>query len=390
MAAMNRIRMVQSRFFPILAIVLVAGCSRSSADDEIILRDGSVRRGELSACTADACTLGGASIARPAIVLIGLDGRTRAPKIPDPLHDELQLTDETIVPATMTAVDAATVVTDKARYPRERVAWIYLAPKLPAGAQGAPSSSSSATQAKSSVTYEWAGTIKAENKYDGREGQYKWQASYTVKFLEVDGHGSVSGAAGESYDTSEFIPSAFAYSISADETLDKHVYDPGSVTMSGNASGEIAAAAAKQKNVLRGELVRFDGAAAAGAPPATSFDSDSVYYRINYPPAPGWFEISVSFAGFKNNDNGSDKDWRALYQGIARGGQAAPFFADPDADFIHWVPAWMPEGTVVIGRLASPDQSDVQGSATFPRQGAGDAQDREQITLTWEFRRTRQ
>jgi hypothetical protein len=378
--------MLQSRFFQILAIVLVAGCSRSTADDEIILRDGSVKRGELSACTADACTLGGAGIARPTIVLIGLNGSRRAPKIRDPLHDEVQLTDETIVAATMTTVDAATVVTDKASYPRDRVAWIYLAPKLLAGAQGA--SSSSGTESKSGVTYEWAGTIKAENKYDGREGHYEWQASYTVKFLEVDGHGSVSGAAGKSYDTSEFIPSAFAYSISADETLDKHAYDPGSVTMSGNASDEIVAAVAKQKNVLRGELIRFDGAAAAGAPPATSFDSDSVYYRINYPPGPGWFEISITFAGFKDNGSGSDKDWRALYQGIARGGQQPPFFADPDADFIHWVPAWMPEGTVVIGRLASPDQSDVEGSATFPRQGPGDAQDREQITLTWEFRRT--
>jgi hypothetical protein len=385
---MNRVRMVQSRLFAILAIALVAGCSRSTADDEIILRDGSVKRGELAACSADACTLGGASIARPAILLIGLNGSTRAPAIRDPLHDEVQLTDETIVPATMTTVDAATVVTDKASYPRDRVAWIYLAPKLAAGAQGA--SSSSGTEGKSGATYAWAGTIKVANKYDGREGHYQWQASYTVRFLEADGHGSVSGAAGESYDTSEFVPSAFAYSISADETLDKHIYDPGSVTMSGNASGEIGAAAAKEKNVLRGELIRFGGAAAAGAPPPTSFDSEDVYYRINYPPAPGWFEISITFAGFKNNDNGSDKDWRALYQGIARGGREPPFFADADADFIHWVPAWMPEGTVVIGRLASPEQSDVQGSASFPRQGAGDAQDREQITLSWDFRRTRQ
>src|SRR5882672_8809075 len=64
-AGMNRARIVQSRFFPILAIVLVAGCGRSAAADEIILRDGSVKRGELSACTTDACTLSGASIVRP-------------------------------------------------------------------------------------------------------------------------------------------------------------------------------------------------------------------------------------------------------------------------------------------------------------------------------------
>ena len=172
--------------------------------------------------------------------------------------------------------------------------------------------------------------------------------------------------------------------------MDKHVYDPGSVTMSGNANGEIPAAVAKQKNVLRGELIRFDGAPAAGTPPPTSFDSDNVYYRINYPPGPGWFEISITFSGFKDNNTGSDRDWRALYQGIARGGQEPPFFAEADADFIHWVPAWMPEGTVVIGRLNSPDQTDVHGSATFPRQGPGDSNDREQVTVSWEFQRKRQ
>jgi hypothetical protein len=372
-------------FFLALTIGMVAGCGRSPADDMVIERDGKVVRGDLAGCAGDSCTMNGTPVARATIVLIGLHGNQKSPKIRDPLRDELQLVDESIVAATMTSVDSAAVVTDKDSYPRERVAWIYLAPKPPAGAQGAPASSGADVQP--GITYEWTGTINVGNKYEGREGQYKWQASYTLTFVEVDAHASVTDAAGKSYDTNAFIPSAFAYSISADETLDKHVYNPGSVTMSGNASGEITAAVAKQKNVLRGELIRFDGAAAAGTPPPTSFDSDDVYYRVNYPPGPGWFEISITFAGFKGRDNGSDKEWRALYQGIARGGQAALAFADPDADFINWVPAWMPEGTVVIGRLNSPDQTDVHGSATFPRKTYSDPQDREQVTVSWEFRR---
>jgi hypothetical protein len=371
----------------ILALVAVAGCGRSTVSDQVILRDGGAKRGELSACDKYACTLSGTRISRPTIVLIGLNGAKRTPKIRDALHDEVQLTDESILAEEMTGIDDTNVVTEQGTYPRERVAWIYLAPGASAGAAGAPSKTGA-----DSVSYEWSGTIGVQNQYDGREGYYQWQAVYTVTFLEA-GSGSVAaGEAGRAFHRVDIVPVGFAYEIQADENLDKHTYSPGSVTLSGHASGQLTAEETKQRNVLRGQIIRIEEHPPAGTPPGTSVESESEYYRylsnINPLPAPGWFTLSIGFTGFINNY--SFAKLRALYSGIQRGGKAPPFFEDLDHDFVHWVPAMMLDRVTVIGRLDDADQGEVHGSTSFLRQGPGDAQDREQIKLTWQFQRKRQ
>lgn len=66
-----------------------------------------------------------------------------------------------------------------------------------------------------------------------------------------------------------------------------------------------------------------------------------------------------------------------------------PFFDDPDEDFVHWVPEWMPEGMNVIGRLDEPDQAEVRGGFSLPAVYPSGPQDAGLITIEWSFTRTR-
>lgn len=119
-------------------LMALAGCGDNSGDDLLTRRDGSTLKGKLESCTGDGCILSGTFTPRGVVQSIRL-GQQKAQDLKDPRHDEIQLTDASVHAETMIGVDAAKVTTNQQTYPRERVAWIYLAPR-PAGGPKPPSS----------------------------------------------------------------------------------------------------------------------------------------------------------------------------------------------------------------------------------------------------------
>jgi hypothetical protein len=118
-------------------LALAAGVAPApvEARDLLVLRT-ELRRGELLSCDATACRLGNATIPRHDIVLIGLDDPPLpAPSIRNPVQDELHLRDGSVRPGPLVSLDARRVVTPVRAYERREVRWIYLAPS-PAGSAG--------------------------------------------------------------------------------------------------------------------------------------------------------------------------------------------------------------------------------------------------------------
>jgi hypothetical protein len=124
-------------FVPIIELV-VGGC-QPQAEDLLLLRDGSQRRGALSSCDPGGCRLDAESVPRASIEWIGL-GRTASapPPVRDPAHDELHLLDASVQTGVWTRIDSERVEmipgdppTGAASVPRDRVAWIHLGQTLP-------------------------------------------------------------------------------------------------------------------------------------------------------------------------------------------------------------------------------------------------------------------
>ena len=114
-------------------VLLLGGAAR--ADDFLILRDGSQKRGVLSACDQGSCRLGAEIVPRIDIQWIGL-GRDAPtpPAVRNQERDELHLANKSIQNVTLTGVDSNFVHTTlggqtfqaASSLPRASVAWIHL------------------------------------------------------------------------------------------------------------------------------------------------------------------------------------------------------------------------------------------------------------------------
>jgi hypothetical protein len=119
----------------LLAAVMVLFAGGAYADDVLLLRDGSQKRGALSACDQTTCRLDADIVPRPRIAWIGLDREAPTPPAPrDPTRDELHLINRSVQSVTLNGVDAGFVHTTlggqgfsaASSLPRASVAWIYL------------------------------------------------------------------------------------------------------------------------------------------------------------------------------------------------------------------------------------------------------------------------
>jgi len=387
----------------LLTLTVIASAivsARATAEDMLVLTSG-VRSGTLRGYGAEICQFDDAAIPRASIYFIGLDARLPVPQLRDPMHDEVHLRDGSVHVGRLLSIDADRVVTETASYTRSQVAWIWLTP-VPSGGQGqaAPPAAASGAQAEAGPTYVWEGTVEVENRYDGSEGRHLWQAEYRVKFLEVPGGTALGRNGATRFPTADFKLVDFAYRLQADQAWDRGSYALqtnaagriiyADVTMRGAARGQLSAEQVRPGRALGGGIVRLDASIPAAQGPPDSLASFNDYYRysenVSMPSEAGWYDI---FIGSFPHD--SPRERRAYYSGIDRGGQMPAFFPnDADEEFLHWVPSYMPEGTHLIGRLSDPDQAAVRGRSSFPAQGPGGPQDREQITIQWSFTRARQ
>src|SRR5688572_20314833 len=102
--------LVLHRMLVVAAAVLLAGSA--SADDFLLLRDGTQKRGILTACDQGGCRIGGETVTRTSIAWIGL-GRD-APTPPtarDATRDEVHLVNRSVQGVTLTGVDSGFVHT---------------------------------------------------------------------------------------------------------------------------------------------------------------------------------------------------------------------------------------------------------------------------------------
>jgi hypothetical protein len=116
-----------------LVLALAAGVAPAPAEarDLLILRS-ELRRGELLSCDAAACRLDGSTIPRRDIVGLGLgDPPLPPPAVRNPGQDELHLRDGSVRPGPLVSLDARRVVTPARAYERREVRWIYLARPCP-------------------------------------------------------------------------------------------------------------------------------------------------------------------------------------------------------------------------------------------------------------------
>ncbi|HEY7458668.1 MAG TPA: hypothetical protein VH765_07950, partial [Xanthobacteraceae bacterium] len=119
----------------IVAAVTALWIGSARADDFLLLRDGSQKRGILSTCDLSSCRLGAEAVPRASIAWIGLDrGAPTPPTARDPTRDELHLVNRSVQSVTLNGVDAGFVHTTlggrtfqaASSLPRGSVAWIYL------------------------------------------------------------------------------------------------------------------------------------------------------------------------------------------------------------------------------------------------------------------------
>jgi hypothetical protein len=393
----------------LLALVLVgtAFSAAARADDTLIGADG-MRTGTVEGYESGICGFEGTDVPRASIYYIGLDAELPPPQPQDPMRDEVHLRDGSIHPGPLVSIDADNVAAGSAIHPRKAVAWIWLTPVPPGQEQAAPP-----RDEPDLPTYEWAGTIKVENRYNGSAGRHVWQGEYRLKFLETPTTTRRPGhETGTHFFVNDVVPVEFEYEIRADHNWDGEgfkvsygagnvagapVLVSGDVTMAGRAGGRVDGQLLRDSRIVLGSVLRLDAPATTRYDPPDSYASyptyDEYFGRSGQPTEPGWYEISIGFVGHDMSYNGESlPPYKALslYRGIRRGGMMPPFVADPDDDLVHWMPEWMPDGTTVIGRLDDPDQSDVRGGFTFPAQGPGSSGDSEQIAVEWSFTRTRQ
>ncbi len=378
---------------PIFLLPLLAlGASLAdAANDLLLLRDGSERRGDLQWCNTQQCQLGKAQLAQDSIAWIGLDGAKAPPPRPrNPAQNELHLRAGAVQAALLVSLDGQNVYTDRGMQPRKAVAWIHLVPApLASGPAGtAPQGADDAE--KYGPAYVWDGKVEVENVYSGQNGRHRWQAEYELRLLEHPRDDTrffrddVRGF--------NFEPQHLRYRMRAEQQYDRGAYAKGTVSMNGAASGALDAAQLAEGRVVLGDVHEIKAAApprAADAPAA--FKTFQAYLEfLGRPAAPGGYQINLGFINYRQ-----DGPWsrvRNLYRGIDRGGsEPLAFDADRDHDFIHWVPPAMPDGTNIVGRLTAPDQAEVRGSLSFPVEGgvAAGAADAQQVTVRWSFRRQR-
>ncbi len=379
----------------LLTIVIASGLvpGRAPAEDTLIVTDG-MRTGSVDGYAGGVCTFDGTAVPRGSIYYIGLDAELPPPAPQDPMRDEVYLRNGTVHPGPLVSIDADKVVTENDSHARKQVAWIWLTPRLPGQGQAVPPTATTDPAAEQQPTYEWDGTIRVENRYDGSEGRHLWRAEYRVRFVEVP-----YGMDIHTFPFNDIVAEDFAYEIHADQNWNRNTYAPatnaagkiymGEVTMQGVARGQLRGDRLRDGDVLRGDIGRLAGPLPTADAPLASFASEQEYQQYlsdaEVSGEPGWYVIGIAF-------NFAAPEKRALYNGIERGGREPRVggpSGDPDVDFLHWIPPFMPDGTQVIGRLGAPDQADVRGDLTFPFQGPGGLGDRAQLSVEWSFTRTR-
>jgi hypothetical protein len=403
----NHLQSPRTLVLTLIVIALTLAARIVHAEDMLILTDG-MRTGAVEGYADGTCRFDGAAVPRASIYFIGLGAELPMPTPQDYMRDEVHLRDGSVHPGPLVSIDADNVVTESGSYSRSKVAWIWLTPVLPSQGQATPSTVPPAEDAaggQERPTYEWAGVIKLENRYNGRVGRHLWQAEYRVKLLEVPTNSSKPARYPStiSFSTNHLEPVELQYEIEADQNWDGEGYQyrymwgrvvNGNVTMRGRASGRISDQTLVDSRVLGGDVLRLDAPAAEPQEPTASIATEAKYdeYRENYhsPVEPGWYAIYIDFVGHDmdhGGETGSPGKLLSIYEGIARGGLQPPAFDDPYRDFVHWIPAYG-TGVDVIGRLDDPEQAEVRGALSFSRDanvGPG-----ENITIEWTFTRTRQ
>lgn len=371
-----------------LFLAALAASAAHAANDLLILRDGTQRRGNLQWCNTQACMLGEEQIPQASLLWIGFDGaRAPAPKPRNGAQNELHLRSGSVQAAQIIALDPDKVYTERGEQPRKGVAWIHLVPP-PRGAGGAAASSQAGgAEPRFGKAYVWEGRVEVENTYNGQNGRHRWHAEYDLRLLESPSERNSFSR--DNLRGFNFEPLQLRYRISADQQHDRGAYAKYDVRMLGSASGAFGAKELVEGRVVLGDLQELKAPARAGGPAPGAFPSFAAYAEFQgQPPQPGGYHISIGFINFRQG--GPWSRVRNLYRGIDRTGSARLAFDTADQDFIHWVPASMPDGTFLIGRLDAPDQAEVKGSLSYPIDGgaAAGGDDAQRVTVRWSFRRT--
>lgn len=109
--------------------VRFAGTLTAPVEDLLVLAGGGRQSGTLQGCTGDGCTLGGRHVERERIRWIGFaTGEASPPGPQDPAAGEVHRRDGEVVAGELVGVDDAAVTTDRARYGRAEVVWVYVPP----------------------------------------------------------------------------------------------------------------------------------------------------------------------------------------------------------------------------------------------------------------------
>jgi len=121
----------------VLAIACAVTASSADAQDVLVIRDGTRRKGVVAGCREDACTLDGARVARGLIAWVGLRQDDAAPPpARDPLKDEAHLVDGRVVSGEFGGLSLGAVALGDESFDRDEVAWIRFAGPEPAPAPG--------------------------------------------------------------------------------------------------------------------------------------------------------------------------------------------------------------------------------------------------------------
>jgi hypothetical protein len=154
----------------VVLLLLTAGCRDSSGDDLILLQNNTRHVGTLQRCLNGGCEFSGGTIPQGTIAWIGLhQARADPPKPNDPAAGEIRLTDLSVHPGLMTAMDPTRVSAAQDSYDRQKVAWVYL---------GHPEKAASASD-KDATTSPSDGCRHAIYHYDVHVAGYR-RAAQTV------------------------------------------------------------------------------------------------------------------------------------------------------------------------------------------------------------------
>jgi hypothetical protein len=381
----------------ILAVIVALAtlsCEKPPDNDLLIMRDDSQKRGALQLCSGEICLLSGSQIPQSSILWIGLGGLSPpAPSVRDPARNELHLVDSTVHSTSFIALDPNTVFTDHQPYPRKSVAWIHLVPPSSMPGAAAQTGTAPAGQGRSWV---WDGRIQVENEYDGRNGVHKWRAEYKVKLLEErsDSRKHLNPGPSTPHDVLNYDlqPLELSYTFDARQSWDRganaisrnavgEIYK-GDVHMNGKAGGTFSTDQLKENEFLKGRVAPLDASGRPGEDPLPVKLDDCSSEAGS---SPGWYRVVIRFSPL------GSKEKRALYRGINRTGLEKLLGGNPDNDFVHKLPACMPERTNVVGRLDSDDQTALRGERSFDICGGvsgGCPHDAPQrITIKWSFDR---